>query len=615
MIEIQVIKCSNCHAALPDFKFEGNEAHVKCVACRQMNVISRAQQQATPPISPLAIPKADVNNFIKTYTEQLNQGDGKDTNSLYTMGLLYLNLSNYERAETNLDKAINISPFDADMYYYYSLSLLGGRTLKTLDLQVVKRINTYLRTAIQMEEKPKYYMMLVTIFREYLEPNSINIPGFELEDIKMMYAKSQDTPIEDCNEIRNHCRLRNKVFIDQLAVLYGLATEEESTEEFVIPDAEYDANDGKCKNCGHELKVRGMKICSNCGYLRAKDDANVRYIAPFQRTYFAQYFFEPEVPERLSKPFYQIIPRIWGFGKSFLLMIVIAVAVSLGGWMESVGYFDVDAQGKIISAEDQAEYEQIKKGWFFEEELRDGQNGQQKLRAYSMDRSPIAMLCVLAIFFPIIFWLFRTIYIENQIRKERKAIDQENKNRMEAYNYDKKEHDFVIETDYRRHLPIFFGDMAGGMCPGHEGIVDYVFRREKIDEEDLVGKTLFCSWLGNGNNLVDRFSTVYFTIAALADDHIKAFRGEWNTYTDRYQITGKFTASYRDITNIDSSSINVLRLTVGNQLIGLDLPGASGYLCRYNDPMRPYSYNDLRTTDTEEFIHGLEKLVRSYKNR
>jgi len=84
-----------------------------------------------------------------------NTGDGE---AHYAIALCYLQLGLHELAIKNFKRALELMPDDADVYYYYGLSLLRGRRPKLLSLTEVKRIEEYLETALQLNNRPaKYY--------------------------------------------------------------------------------------------------------------------------------------------------------------------------------------------------------------------------------------------------------------------------------------------------------------------------------------------------------------------------------------------------------------------------------------------------------------------------
>lgn len=609
MIEIQILRCKNCNAPLPDFSFDkSKEAHVYCTRCRTTNIITKAEENTTPPVSPLAIPRENVQEFISVYSEQLKQSDGKDTNALYTMGLLYLNIGNYELAQRNFQQAIDISPYDADMYYYFSLALLGGKTLKNLDLQLVQRIEMYLGSAIKMEGKSKYYMLWLTIKKEYYEQNGIAFDGPGDDELA---EKAAAASREDADEIRSNCRLRNASYIADLKELYGEQTEK---AERTVPDAGYDSSGGKCSACGNELSERGLMICPACGCFRAKDDPGLRYISPSQRDDFVKWHDKPERPRLKVKPSYPVLQRLWKLLLSAAASIVLLIII--GGFMGK-GYetvrFKADAEGRLTEPDKAADYQRLKDYWFYEEQF-DADRGI--LTVAGIPDSGVSLLWWAVILLPLLIWIVRTAITVARISSERGAAARDNDSCMSFYRGNLEAHEAVRKAEYRRYMPAFLGDMAGGLCPGRPGIVEAIFEKEHISEEDLVGKVLLCTWLSDSREISEKFSTVYFSVAALSEDHLNLFHGQWNApQGDNFSVRSKRMIFYRDITAVDSSRPDMLRITAGHEIVSVELPGGRGCLCRYNDPARSYSSSDSRTTDTEEFAAALNKLVLSYKNR
>ncbi len=100
-----------------------------------------------------------------------NTGDGE---AHYAIALCYLQLELHELAIKNFKRALELMPDDADTYYYYGLSLLRGRRPKLLSLTEVKRIEEYLETALQLNNRPaKYYYLAAILKYDYYLSNGL----------------------------------------------------------------------------------------------------------------------------------------------------------------------------------------------------------------------------------------------------------------------------------------------------------------------------------------------------------------------------------------------------------------------------------------------------------
>jgi tetratricopeptide (TPR) repeat protein len=107
-----------------------------------------------------------------------------DGEALLGLGICYLQLKLYPVATKNFEKAIEVAPDQPDVYYYYALSLIGGRALRTLRDSEVNRILEYLNAAIQMDgEDSKYLFLAAAIRADYHKMNCLLIPPPGIEQL------------------------------------------------------------------------------------------------------------------------------------------------------------------------------------------------------------------------------------------------------------------------------------------------------------------------------------------------------------------------------------------------------------------------------------------------
>lgn len=74
-------------------------------------------------VNPLLFSASQAENLRKAF-ETDPKSSPRDVNSLFGKGLVYLALQNYELASLNFKTAVDLTPSDPDVYYYYALSLL-----------------------------------------------------------------------------------------------------------------------------------------------------------------------------------------------------------------------------------------------------------------------------------------------------------------------------------------------------------------------------------------------------------------------------------------------------------------------------------------------------------
>ncbi len=126
--------------------------------------------------------KTGINKYISQYKELLKKSP--DDGELHcAMGICYLDLYMYDLACKYFSKAIEYIPDYPDVYYYFALSLLKGKKPGILTLSEIKKVEEYLNTAIQLEDKAKYYYLLVLIKYEFYVKNGLKVNPPNVEEL------------------------------------------------------------------------------------------------------------------------------------------------------------------------------------------------------------------------------------------------------------------------------------------------------------------------------------------------------------------------------------------------------------------------------------------------
>lgn len=107
-----------------------------CPKCHAVNLVHSE-------VNPLHLPSNLTNDYIE-YFKQQTDANPKDTNALFGMGLVYMGLKNYELAQRNFKLAVDQSPLEPDIYYYFALSLFEGHNPMHLNNKVTSRIEEWL---------------------------------------------------------------------------------------------------------------------------------------------------------------------------------------------------------------------------------------------------------------------------------------------------------------------------------------------------------------------------------------------------------------------------------------------------------------------------------------
>lgn len=121
--------------------------------------------------------KGGIDKYIQHFKSSLRQNPGNAEAAL-SLGLCYLDLGLYDLAIKQIDKALEEMPEEADIYYYSAVALFRGRKPRILSLTEVKKIESLLEAACQLNDsQAKYYYLRALIKREYYLKNGMRIVG------------------------------------------------------------------------------------------------------------------------------------------------------------------------------------------------------------------------------------------------------------------------------------------------------------------------------------------------------------------------------------------------------------------------------------------------------
>lgn len=100
-----------------------------------------------------------------------------DAETHLALGNVYLALKLYDLAAQHLKKSIDRDPALADAYYLLALNGVRGRSIRSLPIQDVRGLESYLNTALQIDDsRAQYYYLLAFIKEGYYTQNGLRIP-------------------------------------------------------------------------------------------------------------------------------------------------------------------------------------------------------------------------------------------------------------------------------------------------------------------------------------------------------------------------------------------------------------------------------------------------------
>ncbi len=134
--------------------------------------------------------------YLKTYKEKINQ-DSNNIEALIGIGLCYLILKMYSLAQSSFEKVINLHPDLAKVYYYYSLSLIAERRIKSIPSKEMKIIEAYLSTAYNIDPDFKLNLLLLRIIQvDYYMANGLMLKGIFQNDFSKLIDYNEIDSLE-----------------------------------------------------------------------------------------------------------------------------------------------------------------------------------------------------------------------------------------------------------------------------------------------------------------------------------------------------------------------------------------------------------------------------------
>lgn len=157
----EILECPQCGAA-------SKPSDRKCLYCKSEFFISSLAYLGS-------FPPQGIAKYLKHYKQLISQ-NADDLEGTLGLGLCYLQMGTYDLAQKYFERVIALSPDLSQAYYYAALGIIRGRRLMTLSLNEVRRIESYLNTAILLDsDRPHYKVLLAMLKRDYYQTNGMRV--------------------------------------------------------------------------------------------------------------------------------------------------------------------------------------------------------------------------------------------------------------------------------------------------------------------------------------------------------------------------------------------------------------------------------------------------------
>lgn len=644
MAQLQINRCKVCTKPLP-------AGVSKCPKCG-------AEHQFVPEVvNPLRFTPVEAEEYREILEKQTRENP-KDTNSLFGMGLVYLGLQHYELANENFRKAVEQTPENPDVYYYYALSLFARRSPAMLSALEAERIEMWLQTAIRMQAKRKYLILEMLLLQGAFKGKGKAVPEGKPEPEELLHQALTTVQEEDeLYEIEQHMVIsdeRNREFVAQLR-----------GERQAVPHASGDEMLGKrlaaYRNLCKYPKGAADGVSTEEGVTRLMDAA--------ERKDFFLGLYMPERPKLKSRMSWA--SPVWYAMKMAVSMFFVWLVMSIFAgicWMDkrevamrmpaeeyveknfpdlkrkrkaekieevradSVENAREDSMfmaGHVVIAweygwEDSTEVE--RQGRFTEASIAEIPADVDYLRVNGVVRGWrmwAYLFCMLA---APLYWILAVVLRMRACARSRRETAEENRDRMETYReYVRKYEERPTVEDYKRFCQLFIGPNAGLVTQGD--VVSVALREAGLSEKDVTkGKVyLFncffdCTSDGvetTNPEVVLRYMGI--NVAVAMPDQVLYLHAIWDTVEDELPHFEQSSVMYSQIALLQKTEGQIIiKSNAGVELVPITtnwgcLPSLFCYQSTAVGDMLTYSRT--RTTDREEFYKSLVDMHGRYNKQ
>lgn len=218
MMKYIVNECPQCAAPL-------EPGSCRCDSCGSVFEKVRVKE-----VDPFYVDR-DHQEWLMKQFGKAAKANPNDLNSNFGMGLVFLSRSQFTKAQECFKKAIEKKPNDADVYYYYVLSLCAAEPLSQIPSDKCEEIRECLQASLAIERKRKY-LILAMLFRQasYIGKGKAlrkgeSSPAKLLEEAMSIEGDDERTE----QEIERFLSVDDKVSREYLAKVLGNGDAEVST--------------------------------------------------------------------------------------------------------------------------------------------------------------------------------------------------------------------------------------------------------------------------------------------------------------------------------------------------------------------------------------------------
>ena len=608
MATLKILRCKNCTAPLP-------AGTTTCPKCHAVNLVQSE-------VNPLQLPSNLTNDYIEFFKQQ-TEANPKDTNALFGMGLVYMGLKNYELAQRNFKLAVDQSPLDADVYYYFALSLFEGHNPMHLKNTITTRIEEWLHTATNRQAKRKYLILQMILRQGAFIANGLQVKGEQPVELFERIC-SMVPEVDEIKELEEHIQITDRQTLEWL----------EQIKNGKQKPARTDGEDQ-----GDMLGV-GMKTFRAVDTVSDRDEYQYfsKGIPEYDisaleststREEFFDYQYPPCEPELEKKPFYPIWRMIKvAIGYFFLWIVALVVVDVVPVGLNHIKIEKVDKQAQadvqvffekhvVIACEPAEEGQNESLGWYREP----AEDLNTVLKYEGIERSWMGLAGVGLLFLPILMFVIHWLVIIGTTGKKRSAVVQRNKDKQFNYNMAMSMYQIrPTKYEYMEFCRHYLSPQSPCLSMSYDPIA-LALEEYNIDEKDMRGKILFVNYFEDEDMDGDHTSNplvtmrhIYYVIAIPQRDKLVMLKNRWDTMTDTMESCDAESVFYRNILSLNVSGDEIEIDLVGGTSTGIVLPSTGESIFAYQDknPSHKMTYSATRTSNPHVFVKALETLIASH---
>ncbi len=186
-IKSQAIRCKHCHASLDDSPVV--QAKDQATIGGSHSLIFGGQGYRIEGGVHYTLSELDtLDEGTKQQLRQTYEDKVREFPELaqyhFALGLSYLDRKLYDLSTAALQRALGKTSHEANLLYYLALSNIAGRRPRTLRLSEIRKLESYLESAIKLAGEHAHFRVLLAIVKyDYYVGNGLRMPGSSFEEL------------------------------------------------------------------------------------------------------------------------------------------------------------------------------------------------------------------------------------------------------------------------------------------------------------------------------------------------------------------------------------------------------------------------------------------------